>query len=82
MLSLEFLFSATVAVKFTTLYRFQKSINKRNTKVNGGLLKFTYFCAHSCPRSCSHQQHRLHFCLQNANLIRPLMLYRDSEKKL
>ena len=50
--SLELLFPATVGMKMTTLYRFQKSINKRNTQVNGSLLKFTYFCAYSCPRSC------------------------------
>ena len=58
---LNFYSQQLLAVKITTLYRFQKSINKRNTKVNGDLSKFTYFCAHYCPRSFSHQQHRQHF---------------------
>ena len=43
-------FSAT-AMRMTTLYRFQKSMNKGNTQVNGSLFKFTYFCPHSFPRS-------------------------------
>ena len=39
-----------LALKMTALYRFQKSINKRNTPVNGSLLKFTYFrvCVLAC----------------------------------
>ena len=37
---------ALIALKMTALYRFQKSINKKNTPVNGGLLKFTCFRVH------------------------------------
>ena len=40
------------------------------TQVNGSLLKFNYFCSHSCPRCLCVQFMRFllqHFCLQNAN---------------
>ena len=73
-----------LALKMTTLYRFQKLINKGNTQVNGSLLKFTYYNPHSCPRSCLCVRFMRfllqQFCLQNANLKRSLMLYRDREK--
>ena len=36
----------------TTLYRFQKPINKGNTQVNGSLKDIAYFCLHSSP--CSY----------------------------
>ena len=52
---LSFYSQRQLVLKITTLYRFQKLINKGNTQVNGSLLNFAYFCEfcpHSCPRSC------------------------------
>ena len=70
-----------LALKMTTLYCFQKSINKGNTQVNGSLLKFTYFCSNSCPCSCQcvlFIQCKMQISISK---YRPLTLYRDSEKK-
>ena len=75
---LSFYSQRQLALKMTTLYRFQKSINKGNTQVNGSLLKLTYFCSNSCSCSCLCVLF-IHGKMQILKR-RPLTLYRDSEK--
>ena len=65
------------------LYGFQKSINKGNTvvqKVNGSLLKFTYFCPNSCPRSCLCFVHPVH--REEIHISSPLCPVRNAKCRL